>query len=286
MEAETDIAVQPHETEDTRDRILAAAQRLFAEKGFDATSVRDITTEAGCNVASVNYHFGGKDNLYLETFRSMLSLLRDRRLEMMGELMARKPSPTLDEFVRDICGDHARTARGRRSWPDVPQHCDAGNDRPPAATGRSPRGVFRADDGTGDNRPREGRSSAECGIGANVCDVDGRAAAALSESEPPARRPRAHRCAAAEPVRPAEPLCSLLGRRHSRLRRLAALTTACRRSPNDHATFPFLGLLSWRDWSPFGVHPRPGARASDRLQPTFPTATSTRPRAIPRRCRR
>ncbi len=62
--------------------------------------MRDITTEAGCNVASVNYHFGGKDKLYLETFRSMLSLLRDRRLEMMGELMARKPPPTLDEFVR------------------------------------------------------------------------------------------------------------------------------------------------------------------------------------------
>jgi AcrR family transcriptional regulator len=100
MEAETDIAVQPLETEDTHDRILAAAQRLFAEKGFDATPVRDITSEAGCNVASVNYHFGGKDKLYLETFRSMLSLLRDRRLEMMGELMARKPSPTLDEFVR------------------------------------------------------------------------------------------------------------------------------------------------------------------------------------------
>ena len=52
--------------EDTRDRILAAAQKFFAEKGFDTTSVRDITTEADCNVASVNYHFGGKENLYLE----------------------------------------------------------------------------------------------------------------------------------------------------------------------------------------------------------------------------
>ncbi len=100
MQAETDISVHPLETEDTHDRILAAAQQLFADKGFDATSVRDITSEAGCNVASVNYHFGGKDKLYLETFRSMLTLLRDRRLEMMGDLMARKPSPTLDEFVQ------------------------------------------------------------------------------------------------------------------------------------------------------------------------------------------
>ena len=87
------------EARETHERILDAAQKLFAEKGFDSTSVRDITTEAGCNVASVNYHFGGKDNLYLETFRSMLTVLRDRRLEMMGELMERDPTPTLEEFV-------------------------------------------------------------------------------------------------------------------------------------------------------------------------------------------
>ena len=90
---------QTPECEDTHARILSAAKKLFADKGFDATSVRDITTEAGCNVASINYHFGGKDKLYLETFRSMLTVLRDRRLEMMGELMERQPSPSLEEFV-------------------------------------------------------------------------------------------------------------------------------------------------------------------------------------------
>jgi AcrR family transcriptional regulator len=99
MQTETDIPLRSLETEDTHDRILIAAQKLFSEKGFDATSVRDITTEADCNVASVNYHFGGKDKLYLETFRSMLSLLRDRRLAMMGDLMARQPGPSLEEFV-------------------------------------------------------------------------------------------------------------------------------------------------------------------------------------------
>jgi len=77
----------PQETEETRERILSAAQTFFSEKGFEATSVRDITTEAGCNVASVNYHFGGKDNLYLETFRSMLTVLRDQRLAVIGELI-------------------------------------------------------------------------------------------------------------------------------------------------------------------------------------------------------
>ena len=81
------------EARETRDRILDAAQKLFSEKGLDATSVRDITAEAGCNVAAVNYHFGGKENLYLEAFRAMLGPLRDQRMAMMGELLARDPAP-------------------------------------------------------------------------------------------------------------------------------------------------------------------------------------------------
>jgi AcrR family transcriptional regulator len=99
MEIETSTAVAVHEAEDTRERILAAAQKQFAEKGFDATSVREITAEAGCNVASVNYHFGGKENLYLESFRAMQAALRDRRLEAINTLMARLPPPSLEDYV-------------------------------------------------------------------------------------------------------------------------------------------------------------------------------------------
>jgi AcrR family transcriptional regulator len=84
---------------ETRERILDAAQKLFAEKGLDATSVRDITTEAGCNVAAVNYHFGGKENLYIEAFRAMLGPLRDQRMAVMDELMERDPVPTLEEYL-------------------------------------------------------------------------------------------------------------------------------------------------------------------------------------------
>jgi AcrR family transcriptional regulator len=97
-----DVTATPHEGEDTRERILESSRKLFAEKGFDLTSVRDITTDAGCNVASVNYHFGGKDNLYLETFRTMLAFLRDRRLLVLDELMDRTPRPTLEEFLRSF----------------------------------------------------------------------------------------------------------------------------------------------------------------------------------------
>lgn len=65
---------------DTRDRLLDAGEELFTRKGYAATSVRTITAAAGCNLASVNYHFGGKRNLYREVFRRRLGALRQQRL--------------------------------------------------------------------------------------------------------------------------------------------------------------------------------------------------------------
>ena len=50
-------------------RLLQAARKLFAEKGVAATSIRELAQEAGVNVAAVNYHFGDKEQLYLETLR-------------------------------------------------------------------------------------------------------------------------------------------------------------------------------------------------------------------------
>jgi AcrR family transcriptional regulator len=64
----------------TRERLLDAAERLFAEKGFAATSVRDITAAAASNIAAVNYHFGGKYNLYNEVFRRRMAAMREQRI--------------------------------------------------------------------------------------------------------------------------------------------------------------------------------------------------------------
>ena len=90
------------EREETHERILLAAERLFSEKGFEATSVRDITSEADCNVASVNYHFGGKENLYLEAFRSLLAEVRDRRISAMRRDMTERPNMSLQDFVESF----------------------------------------------------------------------------------------------------------------------------------------------------------------------------------------
>ena len=53
-------------SDQTRDRILEVAYDLFSDSGYEQTSVRSIVARAGTNIASVNYHFGGKDNLYAE----------------------------------------------------------------------------------------------------------------------------------------------------------------------------------------------------------------------------
>ncbi|UCF00455.1 MAG: helix-turn-helix transcriptional regulator, partial [Planctomycetota bacterium] len=50
------------------DRLLDAAEQLFAQTGFNGTSIRHITTKANSNIAAVNYHFGGKEKLYIEVF--------------------------------------------------------------------------------------------------------------------------------------------------------------------------------------------------------------------------
>jgi AcrR family transcriptional regulator len=45
---------------DTKERILDAAERLFAERGFAGTSLRSVTKQAGVNLAAIHYHFGAK----------------------------------------------------------------------------------------------------------------------------------------------------------------------------------------------------------------------------------
>ena len=55
--------------DDTPDRVLNAAGPIFAREGYEGATVREICAAAGVNLASVNYHFGGKETLYLETVK-------------------------------------------------------------------------------------------------------------------------------------------------------------------------------------------------------------------------
>lgn len=71
---------------DTRTRILRAAELLFIEHGFEATTMRQITGKAGVNLAAINYHFGSKEQLIEEVFRQRLGGLIGQCLERLDRL--------------------------------------------------------------------------------------------------------------------------------------------------------------------------------------------------------
>jgi len=74
---------------DTRGQILAVAERLFALRGFRNVSVREITAEAGVNLAAVNYHFGSRDRLLFEIFRRRTGELSRERARRLHEAQSR-----------------------------------------------------------------------------------------------------------------------------------------------------------------------------------------------------
>ncbi len=81
-------SVRASEPEDARARLIDAAIKLFAEKGYEGTSVRDLATAAGVNVAAVSYHFGSKDALYTEALRACLAPCGEMRERMQKHLDA------------------------------------------------------------------------------------------------------------------------------------------------------------------------------------------------------
>src|SRR6476469_2751338 len=71
---------------DTKTRILDAAARLFVEHGFEATSLRSLTSAAGVNLAAVNYHFGSKEELFQAVLTRRLDPMNQERIELLGRI--------------------------------------------------------------------------------------------------------------------------------------------------------------------------------------------------------
>jgi len=94
-----DVPNLTKEAAESQKRLLDAAEELFAQKGLDGTSIRDLTTKANCNLASINYHFGNKQELYEELFRQRLREMRDSRLKAIKAVMAGKARPTLEKLL-------------------------------------------------------------------------------------------------------------------------------------------------------------------------------------------
>jgi AcrR family transcriptional regulator len=82
----------------TKERILTAAEALFAQRGFEGASLRQLTAAAGVNLAAVNYHFGSKDNLVEEVFKRRLDQLNARRLTALKQVTG-QPGATLEDVL-------------------------------------------------------------------------------------------------------------------------------------------------------------------------------------------
>jgi AcrR family transcriptional regulator len=72
----------------TKRRLLDAAERLFAERGFEGTSIRAVTQAAGVSVSAANYHFGSKQELLHATLRRRLQPANRRRIDQLEKLEA------------------------------------------------------------------------------------------------------------------------------------------------------------------------------------------------------
>jgi len=88
-------------SDDTPARLLEAAERLFAERGFEGTSMRALAERAGTSVSAGHYHFGGKLELVRAVLVRRIEPMNARRLELLGALQGRSApaSPALDEVL-------------------------------------------------------------------------------------------------------------------------------------------------------------------------------------------
>jgi AcrR family transcriptional regulator len=91
----------------TRTRILDAAEELFMQHGFEGTSMRQLTSRAGVNLAAVNYHFGSKDALIEAVFRRRLDPMNVARIAELAKLEA-SGTPSPEAIIRAFVGPSLR----------------------------------------------------------------------------------------------------------------------------------------------------------------------------------
>ena len=87
-------------TDNTAERIMDAAEALFAEHGFAMTSLRQVTRRANANIAAVNYHFGSKDALLQAVFERRLVPLNQQRLDRLAVLQSAPEALQLESIIR------------------------------------------------------------------------------------------------------------------------------------------------------------------------------------------
>ncbi len=94
----------------TQEKILDAAERLFADNGFAGTSVRAITAEAGVNLASAHYHFGSKEALIRMVLSRRVEPITQERLHLLEACLKEASAglPSLEAIVEAFIGPAVR----------------------------------------------------------------------------------------------------------------------------------------------------------------------------------
>ncbi|MCF8480567.1 MAG: CerR family C-terminal domain-containing protein [Rhodospirillum sp.] len=90
--------------DETRERILEAAILVFADRGFHGATIQMIVHGAKANQAAVNYHYGGKANLYATVMETAMSRLIQKRRDQLAHWLA-LPDP-LEAMVRDLLSEN------------------------------------------------------------------------------------------------------------------------------------------------------------------------------------
>jgi AcrR family transcriptional regulator len=101
---------------DTKTRILDAAELLFMEHGFEATSLRQLTSAAGVNLAAVNYHFGSKEELFQAVLTRRLDPMNQERIDLLDrvEREAGGKAPTCEKILFAMLIPALRLARDEK----------------------------------------------------------------------------------------------------------------------------------------------------------------------------
>ena len=103
----------------TKDKILDAAEELFAERGYYGVSIRDITRHAGVELALANYHFGPKEELFRHVIARRAVDNSSRQMASLHRAIAAASGrpPSVEALVRAFCEPmFERTMRGGPGW--------------------------------------------------------------------------------------------------------------------------------------------------------------------------
>ena len=99
---------------DTKEQILDAAEKLFAEHGIEAVSLRSIISEAGVNLAAIHYHFGSREGLVEAVFERRVEPVNQERIALLDELEARGGPIEVEDVLRALFGPAIRLSQDAR----------------------------------------------------------------------------------------------------------------------------------------------------------------------------